>query len=260
MELDNVKIEVKDGIGTITVDREKALNALNPKTLAALKTAATAVGQDDSVKVVVVTGAGDKAFVAGADIKEMVTQTPLEARKFMQSGHDAFNALERLEKPVIAAVNGFALGGGCELAMACDIIIASEKAKFGLPEVGLGLHPGFGGTQRLPRLVGTAKAKELIFTGDMIGAEEALRIGLVNKVVPHDKLYEEVEGLAKKLMSKGLLAIKLAKGAIDRGSEVDLDMGLAYEIESVSLTFSTEDIREGMNAFMEKRKPEFKGK
>jgi enoyl-CoA hydratase len=171
-----------------------------------------------------------------------------------------FKQLDDLDKPVIAAVNGFALGGGCELALACDMIIASEKAKIGLPEVSLGIHPGFGGTQRLPRLIGSARAKELIFTGDMINAQEAERIGLVNKVVESDKLLEEAKGLGGKILERGPVAIKMAKSAINRGIEMNLDDGLAYEIETVALTFTTEDKSEGMNAFIEKRKPEFKGR
>jgi enoyl-CoA hydratase len=178
----------------------------------------------------------------------------------MQFGQSVFNRIDNLHKPTIAAVNGFALGGGCELALACDMLLASENAKFGLPEVTLGIHPGFGGTQRLPRLVGSAKAKEMIFTGGMIGAEEALRIGLVNKVVAQDKLMEEAKALAQKILKNGQLAIRLVKSAINAGLNMPLENGLAYEAETQGLAFATEDKNEGLTAFLEKRKPDFKGK
>jgi enoyl-CoA hydratase len=260
MDLKNVKIEKEGSIATVFIDRPKALNALNSETLKDLKTAISDIKCDDNIKIVIISGSGDKAFVAGADIKEMENMSPLEAREFLLFGQHVFNEFENLEKPIIAAINGFALGGGCELALACDIIIASSDAKLGLPEVSLGLHPGFGGTQRLPRLVGKAKAKELIFTADMIGADEALKIGLVNRVVPKEKLMEEAIGMANKILSRGSVAIKLAKAAINVGTETSLEKGLAYEAETGSLTFSTQDKKEGMKAFLEKRKPNFVGK
>ena len=214
--------------------------------------------EDDDIACVIITGEG-KAFVAGADIKEMLGKNPIEARKFTQLGQDVFRDIENMNKPVIAAVNGFALGGGCELALTCDLIIASENAKFGLPEVGLGIHPGFGGTQRLPRLIGKAKAKELIFTGEMLDAKEAQRIGLVNMVTSSERLLEEVKAIASKIATKAPIAIQLAKSAINKGCDMDLNRGLAYEVESVAMTFSTKDSKEGMKAFTERRKPKFKG-
>jgi enoyl-CoA hydratase len=260
MELKNVIIEKENNIAVISINRPQALNALNYDTLADLKAAVKEVGDDKEVGAVIITGSGEKAFVAGADIKEMKDMTPLEARKFMLFGQSVFNDLANLHKPTIAAVNGFALGGGCELALACDMIMSSNKAKFGLPEVTLGIHPGFGGTQRLPRLIGAARAKELIFTGGMIGAEEAMQIGLVNKVVPPEQLMEEARGLAQKILKNGPIAIRLAKSAINAGLEAPLDKGLAYEAETQGLAFSTEDKVEGLEAFLEKRKPNFKGK
>lgn len=260
MELKNVTVEKENNIGIVSINRPNALNALNSETLSDIRTAVKSFADDSEVGVVIITGAGDKAFVAGADIKEMKDMTPLEARNFMHFGQGVFNDVENLPKPTIAAVNGFALGGGCELALSCDMILASEKAKFGLPEVTLGIHPGFGGTQRLPRLVGAAKAKELIFTGEMIDAEEAKSIGLVNKVVPQDKLMDEAKDLAKKILKNGLIAIRLVKSAINAGLNVPLEKGLAYEAETQGLAFATEDKNEGLTAFMEKRKPNFKGK
>ena len=189
-----------------------------------------------------------------------MTKSPIEARDFTRYGQLVMKHLEDLEKPVIAAVNGFALGGGCELALACDMIIAAENARIGLPEVSLGIHPGFGGTQRLPRLIGNAKAKELIFTGDMISAAQAEEMGLVNKTVPADALMDECKSLGTKILQRGPVAVKLAKSAINRGTEMSLDEGLAYEIETVTIAFSTEDKAEGMDAFVSKRQPEFKGK
>ncbi len=258
MELNNVIVEKANSIGIISMNRPKALNALNHETLTDLKTAVKSLGEDPEVGVIIITGAGEKSFVAGADIKEMKDMTPLEARQFMHFGQSVFNDIDNLGKPTIAAVNGFALGGGCELALSCDMILASEKAKFGLPEVSLGIHPGFGGTQRLPRLVGSARAKELIFTGDMIDANEAARIGLVNKVVPPENLMDEAKTLAQRILKNGQIAIRLVKSAINAGLNVPLDKGLAYEAETQGLAFSTEDKDEGLTAFLEKRKPNFK--
>jgi enoyl-CoA hydratase len=260
MELANVVVEKENAIGIISMNRPNALNALNSDTLSDLKTAIKAMGDDPEVSVIIITGTGEKAFVAGADIKEMQDMSPLEARTFMHFGQRVFSDIDNSPKPVIAAVNGYALGGGCELALSCDIILASESAKFGLPEVTLGIHPGFGGTQRLPRLVGAAKAKELIFTGEMIDAAEAKAIGLVNKVVPKDKLMDEAKDLANKILKNGQIAIRLVKSAINAGLNVPLDKGLAYEAETQGLAFATEDKKEGLSAFLEKRKPNFKGK
>jgi enoyl-CoA hydratase len=260
MELENVVVEKENNIAVLSINRPKALNALNYDTLTDIKTAVKALSEDDEVAVVIITGAGEKAFVAGADIKEMRNMTPLEARGFMLYGQSVFNIIDNLPKPTIAAVNGFALGGGTELALSCDMILASEKAKFGLPEVTLGIHPGFGGSQRLPRLIGSAKAKELIFTGKMIDAKEAEKVGLVNKVVAPDKLYDEAKALASEILKNGLVAIRLVKSAINAGLDTTLEKGLAYEAETQGLAFSTEDKDEGISAFMEKRKPNFKGR
>ncbi len=259
MTYENLLVETKDNVGIITINRPKAMNALNSQTLCELKEAAIEMNGNDAVKVIVITGA-ERAFVAGADISEMMGLTALEGRKYGELGQDVFMTIETLEKPVIAAINGFALGGGCELAMACDIRISSEKAKFGQPEVKLGVTPGFGGTQRLPRLVGKANAKELIFTGEMINAEEAYRIGLVNHVIAHDSLMEEAMKLAADIAKNGQLAVRLSKKAINGGLEVDLKSGCALEAEIFGICFSTEDQKEGMKAFIEKREAGFKEK
>lgn len=260
MELKNVVVKKENNIAVLSINRPDALNALNYDTLTDIKTAIKALSEDEEVAVVIITGAGEKAFVAGADIKEMRDMTPLEARQFMLYGQSVFNMIDSLPKPTIAAVNGFALGGGTELALSCDMILASEKARFGLPEVTLGIHPGFGGTQRLPRLIGAAKAKELIFTGKMIGAAEAEKVGLVNKVVAPDTLHEEAKALAEDILKNGQVAIRLVKSAINAGLDTTLEKGLAYEAETQGLAFSTEDKNEGLSAFMEKRKPKFKGR
>ena len=255
-----VLFQVEEGTGIIIINRPKALNALNPEVLKALENALEKAETDEKVKVILITGAGDKAFVAGADIAEMSKMSPSQAREFSKLGQRVFRKIEQMEKPVIAVINGYALGGGLELAISCDYILASENAQLGQPEVGLGIFPGFGGTQRLVRILGKLRAKELIFWGERISAQKALEIGLVNQVVPQDKLMEKAKELAQKLMSKGLVAIGLAKLAIERGSELDLDSGLALEQSLFSLCFDTQDQKEGMKAFLEKRKPEFKGK
>ncbi|SNX53084.1 short-chain-enoyl-CoA hydratase [Thermoanaerobacterium sp. RBIITD] len=260
MDYKNVSLKKEDGIALITIERPKALNALNYETLKELECLLNSARNDEEIKAVIITGGGEKAFVAGADIAEMSKMTPVEAKKFSEFGQHVFREIELLSKPVIAAVNGFALGGGCELSMACDIRIASKNAKFGQPEVGLGIIPGFSGTQRLPRLVGTSKAKELIFTGDMINAEEAYNIGLVSKVVEQSELINEAKKIAQKIMSKGQLAIKLAKEAINKGIETDIDTGNTIEADAFALCFSTNDQKEGMGAFLEKRTPKFEGK
>ncbi len=256
MEFKNILLERKNHIATLKFNRPEVLNALDTNVLNELSVALDEIKNDDEAYVLIITGQG-KAFVAGADISEMKDKTPGEARRFAELGLSVFRKLELMEKPVIAAVNGFALGGGCELAMSCDMRIASEKAKFGQPEVGLGIIPGFAGTQRLSRLVGLAKAKELIFTGDLIDAAEAERLKLVNKVVPHEKLLDEVMALAEKIISKAQAAVRFAKVSINRGSESDIETGMAVEKDLFGLCFSTEDQKEGMTAFLEKRKANF---
>ncbi|MBW2030066.1 MAG: enoyl-CoA hydratase/isomerase family protein [Deltaproteobacteria bacterium] len=255
MGYENILLERDGTIATITFNRPEALNALNNQTRAEFKEAIEEVKGDDSVKAVVLTGTG-RAFIAGSDIKELKGTTPLQAHDIKRLGE----MIEELEKPVIAAVNGFALGGGCEIVLACDIIIASEKAKFGQPEVNIGVIPGGGGTQRLQRMVGVHRAKELIFTGDIIDAAEAERIGLVNKVVPAEELMPRVKEIAGKICNKSSAAIRLAKAAINRGMRTDLGAGLAYERELYSLSLTTEDKAEGIEAFIEKREPQYKGK
>lgn len=256
---ENIKYEVKGNIGYLTINRPKALNALNTNVLSELMTALKEIESDDNVKAVIVTGEG-KAFVAGADISQMSKLNAVEGRAMMQAGHKVMNTIDQMPKPFIAAVNGFALGGGCELAMACDIRIASEKAKFGQPEVGLGIIPGFCGTQRLSRLVGKGMAKYLIYSAEMINANEAYRIGLVEKVVPGDTLMEEVEKLANTIASKAPIAIAQSKIAINNGYDMDLKSASQLEVEASTLCFGSEDQKEGMSAFLEKRSPEWKNK
>lgn len=256
----NLLYSSEHGIGRITLHRPQALNALNSELLAELDHLLDTIATDETTKVVIITGSGEKAFVAGADISEMQNKSAIEGRAFAKFGQSVFNKLENLPQPVIAAINGFALGGGCELAMACDIRIASEKAKFGQPEVGLGIIPGFGGTQRLPRIVGKGRAKELLYTGEMISAQEAYRIGLVNKVTAPEELITTAETMAKSIMTKAEYAVKLCKAAVNEGLDMDLDSGIAYEAEAFGLCFATADQKEGMAAFLEKRKPAFTGK
>jgi enoyl-CoA hydratase len=259
MPYDNIILEVQGGTGIIKINRPKALNALNAATCEDLLAAAGELARNPDVKVVIVTGQGDKAFVAGADIQEMQPMNPMQGMAFSQKGHTAMSFLERMNKPVIAAVNGYALGGGFELALACDIIYATEKARVGFPEVTLGILPGFGGTQRTARLAGIARAKELIFSGKVISAREAYEMGLVNKVVPDGQLMEAVEGLAAAIMSAGPVGVGLAKACINRSVTLDIDSGLDFEAEAFGLCFGTEDQKEGMAAFLEKRKPTYRG-
>ena len=255
MAFENIILEKEEGIATLTFNRPDAMNALNIQTRAEFQQAVEDLEADDDIKVVILTGAG-RSFVAGSDIKEMKQTTPYGAHNIKRLGQ----IVENMTKPVIAAVNGFCLGGGCEIAMGCDIIIASEKAKFGQPEINLGIIPGGGGTQRLQRLVGGCRAKELILTGDIIRAEEADRIGLVNRVVPVDDLMSTVKEIAGKIASKSPAAVKLAKAAINRGMQTNLESGLAYEYELYSLSLTLEDKVEGVEAFIEKRTPQFKGR
>jgi enoyl-CoA hydratase len=260
MEYNNLLIERDGGVAIVTINRPKALNALNSEVLSELQQLFTEFAIDKELGVVVITGSGEKSFVAGADITQMKEFNPIEGRNFGMLGQASFNKVENLPQPVIAAVNGFALGGGCELAMACDIRIAGENAKFGQPEVGLGVTAGFGGTQRLPRLVGRGKAKELLFTGDIIGAQEALAIGLVDRVVPAAEVKAYALELAKKILSKSPVAVQLTKSAVNKGLDMDLGNAQGYEAEVFGLCFSTEDQKEGMTAFVEKRKANFSGK
>jgi len=260
MEFSNIIFEKNNKVAIISINRTKALNALNSETLKELDCVVDMIAQDNEIYAVILTGAGEKAFVAGADITEMKDMSVSEGRKFGILGNKVFRKFELLDKPVIAAVNGFALGGGCELSMACDIRIASTKAKFGQPEVGLGITPGFGGTQRMARIVGMAAAKELIFTAKVIKAEEAFRIGLVNKVVEPDKLMEEAVNFANTIASQAPIAVKHCKTAINRGMQCDIETALMYESEVFGECFATEDQKEGMTAFVERREKSFKNK
>ncbi len=253
-------LEKEDGIGILYINRPDAMNALNTGVLEEIIQAVGEISRDNEIQVLIITGAGDKSFVAGADIKEMHGLTAVEGREFGYIGQAAFRAIEKLEKPVIAAVNGFALGGGCELAMAADIRLASEKAKFGQPEVGLGITPGFGGTQRLPRLVGEGRAMELILTANTINAEEAYRIGLVNHIYPAADLLDEARKMARKIMANAPLAVKYAKSAVNKGLQTDIDTGMAIEADLFGICFSTEDQKAGMGAFLNKEKASFKAK
>jgi enoyl-CoA hydratase len=252
--------ELTDGIARITVNRPDKLNALNAIVFAELEDAVTRVETDSAVHGVIVTGAGSKAFVAGADIKELAVQSPIEGKVRSATGQAVFRRLEQCGKPVVAAVNGFALGGGCELAMACHLRVASEQAKFGQPEVKLGIGPGYGGTVRLPRLVGKGRALELLLTGRTIDAEEALRIGLVNRVVPADRLFAETEALLRSILENGPLAIRACLEAVDAGSDMGTDEALLLEANQFGLLSATADMKEGTKAFLEKRTAAFKGK
>lgn len=259
MAWNNLLVEVDREIAVVRINRPRALNALDKETLTELGGAMAELGDNPAVRVVILTGAGDKAFVAGADIAYMQSLTPMQAKEFSRLGQTVFSQIENLPKPVIAAVNGFALGGGCEVAMSCDIRIASEKAKFGQPEVSLGIMAGFGGTQRLARLVNPGIAKEMLFTGDIYDAQTALRIGLVSKVVPPEELMEVCIKMAKRIASMGPVAVRLTKEAVNQGLDMDQEKAIALEADIFGLTFATSDKDEGISAFLNKRKPEFKG-
>ncbi len=256
----NLEITNRGAVRHIIVNRPDKLNALDRATLNELTIAFTQAAQDDAVRVVVLTGAGDKAFVAGADIAEMHNYTPTQAQAFSATGQHLMLAIERLGKPVIGRIQGFALGGGMELAMACHLRIASEKARFGQPEINLGLIPGFGGTQRLTRLAGRGAALELCLTGTPVKAQRAAELGIVHRVVEHDQLDAAVDALADQLAAAAPLALAGILDAILGGSECSIDQGLAYETRNFALAFSTEDMREGTAAFLEKRKPGFQGR
>ena len=259
MMYEHLLVETKGQVAIVTINNPKTLNALNSATLTELNACLSDIEQSKDIRVTIVTGSGAKAFVAGADISEMVNATPAEGRAMSLLAKETFSRLETMPQVTIAAVNGFALGGGCELSMACDIRIASEKAVFGQPECGLGILPGFGGTQRLARLIGKGRAKELIFTCDRIDAQEAYRIGLVNKVVPAEELMDACMAMAEKIQGNGSYAIALAKASIETGTDTDLANGLAVEATNFGLSFVTHDKKEGMTAFLEKRKAVFVG-
>jgi enoyl-CoA hydratase len=260
MTYQTLLLESKDGIATLTINRPDKLNALNDEVVRELHAAALALATDDAVRGVILTGAGPKAFVAGADIGDLARQGVIDGRQRALTGQQMLYAIERMGKPVLAAVNGFALGGGCELAMACHIRICSDNARFGQPEVNLGITPGYGGTQRLPRIVGKGNALYMLLTGEHVKADDALRMGLVSKVVPQDQLMAEAEKLMKTIVSKGPVALRLTIDAVDRGLETTLEEGLRIEADAFGLVASTADMKEGLTAFLEKRPAKFTGK
>ncbi len=259
MAYENIIFEVEDGIAVITFNRPKALNALNRDLLDEFSRALEEIAADEAIRVLILTGSGDKSFVAGADITELAQCNPLQAKLFARKGQSIISRLQDLSIPVIAAVNGFALGGGSEMALACDFIYASENALFGLPEITLGIIPGFGGTQRLSRLIGMNRAKEMIFTGQMIPAEEAFNLGFVNKVLSPESLLDAVRKTAGAIAAKGKVSLRAAKQVINAGINVDLATGCAMEVDAFAMCMASADAREGTTAFLEKRKAEFKG-
>jgi len=260
MTYQTILFEIKDGVALITINRPDKLNALNDQVIAELGDAAQRITTDDAIRGAILTGAGPKAFVAGADIGDLAKQGPFDGKARALRGQGVLRRLETCGKPVIAAINGFALGGGCELAMACHLRLASDNAKFGQPEVKLGIAPGYGGTQRLPRLVGKGRALQLILSAEMIDAQEAYRIGLVNKVVPADQLLAEADKLLRGILSMGPLAVRLAMEAVDQGLEMTLEEGLLLEANHFGLLAATQDMKEGLTAFLEKRPAKFAGR
>jgi enoyl-CoA hydratase len=260
MDFKNLLLEKDEQIALVTLNRPDKLNALNYETLSELKSIFHSLKEDSNIKAIIITGSGEKAFVAGADIAELNKLNILSAAEFAEFGQSVFNLIERMDKPVIAAVNGFALGGGCELALSCHFRFASENARFGQPEVNLGIIPGYGGTQRFTRLIGSGLAMEYILTGDMINAQEALRIGLVNRVFPQQELVEKAKETARKISSKAMTAVKFAVKAVKSVEELSLQEGLKYEASLFALCCGTEDFKEGTTAFLEKRTPKFAGK
>ena len=259
MSYQNIIVEKKGKVGKLSINRPDVRNALNRETRLEIERGVIELEGDAEIRVIVITGVGEKAFCAGADIRDMKDATPLQAIESAELGKRVFKRVENCKKPVIAMINGFALGGGCELALSCDIRIASDNARLGQPEINIGIIPGYAGTQRLPRLVGKAVAMELILTGDLIKADEAYRVGLVSKVVPLDQLEAAVMEVADKLAQRSPVILEIAKSAVNKGLETNLDVGSAYETECFGIAFSTQDHHEGINAFLEKRPPEFKG-
>lgn len=257
---ENLLYSTRDGIATITINRPAVRNALNAQTVRELGEAFAQAGKDAAVRVVILTGSGEKAFVAGADINELAVQSPVSGKEYALSGQAVFDSIENLGKPVIAAVNGFALGGGCELAMACTFRIASENAVMGQPEVKLGIIPGYGGSQRLPRLVGKGRALQILLTAEMVSAADAFRIGLVNQVVPQAELLGAAEGMARKIIANAPLAVKFVLEAVNKGLEMTQDEGQFLEATLFGLCCATEDMKEGTKAFLEKRSANFQGK
>ena len=260
MSFDNLLLERDGAVAILTVNRPKVLNALNAQTVDELRRAILELKRDDAVRAVVLTGAGEKAFIAGADINELATQTPTSGRDRAMTGQHVLDLIEHMGKPVIAAINGFALGGGCELAMACTIRLAADTARLGQPEINLGIMPGYAGTQRLARIVGRGRALEILLTGDMVPAQEAYRLGLVNRVVPAAELMAEAKKLAATLASKAPVAVRYILEAVHRGLDMPFAEAQTFEATLFGLVASTEDMREGTNAFLEKRTAEFKGK
>ena len=260
MSYQNLLVESRDGVAFVTINRPDKLNALNDATVAEIDAAFAAIAADPATRGVVLTGAGEKAFVAGADIAELATQSPVDGKERSIRGQRVLDRIERLGKPVIAAVNGFALGGGCELAMACHVRVASENARLGTPEVKLGIMCGYAGTQRLPRLVGKGRALEMLLTGEMVDAAEALRIGLVNRVVPRDKLLAEAEGLMRKMLANGPVSLRFTLEAVNDGLETGFDEAERQEATLFGLICTTEDMKEGTKAFLDKRPARFQGK
>jgi enoyl-CoA hydratase len=256
----NLLVESRDQVAVVTINRPDKLNALSDRTVEELDTAFAAIAADPETRGVILTGAGEKAFVAGADIAELATQSPVDGRERSLRGQRMLDRIERLGKPVVAAVNGFALGGGCELAMACHVRIASENARMGTPEVKLGIMCGYAGTQRLPRLVGKGRALEMLLTGEMVDAAEALRIGLVNRVVPREKLMAEAEGLLRKMLANGPISLRFTLDAVSDGLEMGFDEAQRQEATLFGLICTTEDMKEGTKAFLEKRPARFQGK